>query len=327
MSCHRRHSGPWGWGIWIIELQVALTHLGYVEVSTASPGWLHGATLACWVYCGSRDEAVASAFAGARFPRVHGHRPLEVCNVPRPLGRSREDGNGGRFVRSPCPPFDTVHQTLSLGPLAPVQPQSIELPATTVGEWRRRHSLRRHKGGLWTVPSTSFHRVLLQCGFNTVARTLWLDEGVLSGLLKDMLTPLRNCNCPAGRHHARSSRGSRDSNFRLPDLLEKVKFYPLGTDPRTGGHRPKDRSSGGIPSGARGYFLTLTLTVARRRSHADMGGLVVVRSAWYDVVSSYVFFLFFSISSPTFSCPSLLCLVPCGVSGSRQVTSPLLSHG
>ena len=37
------------------------------------------------------------------------------------------------------------------GPLVPVQRQSTELPATTVGEWRRRHSLRRHKGGLGTV--------------------------------------------------------------------------------------------------------------------------------------------------------------------------------
>ena len=37
-------------------------------------------------------------------------------------------------------------------PLVPVQRWSIELPATTVGEWRRRHSLQRHKGGLWTVP-------------------------------------------------------------------------------------------------------------------------------------------------------------------------------
>ena len=36
-------------------------------------------------------------------------------------------------------------------PLVLAQRQSIELPATTVGEWRRRLSLRRHKGGLRTV--------------------------------------------------------------------------------------------------------------------------------------------------------------------------------
>ena len=37
-------------------------------------------------------------------------------------------------------------------PLVPVQRQSNELPATTVGECRRRHSLRRHKGGRWDCP-------------------------------------------------------------------------------------------------------------------------------------------------------------------------------
>ena len=49
--------------------------------------------------------------------------------------------------------------------LVPVQRQSTELPATTVGECRRRHSLRRHKGGLWTVRLISVHHVLLQGGF------------------------------------------------------------------------------------------------------------------------------------------------------------------
>ena len=44
-----------------------------------------------------------------------------------------------------------VHQALSFSSLY------IELPATTVGEWWRRHSLRRHKGGLWLVPLTSRH--------------------------------------------------------------------------------------------------------------------------------------------------------------------------
>ena len=32
-------------------------------------------------------------------------------------------------------------------PVVLVQLQSMELPATTVGEWWRHHSLRRHKGG------------------------------------------------------------------------------------------------------------------------------------------------------------------------------------
>ena len=61
----------------------------------------------------------------------------------------------------------SFHQTS----LVPVQRQSIEFLATTAGEWRRRRSLRR-------LFLTSLHHVLLQGGFYTVARTLWLDEGV-----------------------------------------------------------------------------------------------------------------------------------------------------
>ena len=66
----------------------------------------------------------------------------------------------------------------------------------------------------------------------------------------------------------------------------------LSTDPRTGGHRPKDRSSGGISPGVRGYFFTLTWTIARWRSYADMGGMVVVCSAWYVLA-----WMYFDISS------------------------------
>ena len=50
-------------------------------------------------------------------------------------------------------------------PVVLVQRQSIELLATTVGEWRRRHSLRRHNGRFGAVRLTSFHHVLLQGGF------------------------------------------------------------------------------------------------------------------------------------------------------------------
>ena len=42
-------------------------------------------------------------------------------------------------------------QCIRCSPLVPVQRQSTELPATTVGESSRGGSLRRHKGGLWTV--------------------------------------------------------------------------------------------------------------------------------------------------------------------------------
>ena len=50
-------------------------------------------------------------------------------------------------------------------PMFLVQRQSSELPATTVGESSRGGSLRRHKGGLWTVHLFSHHQVLLQGGF------------------------------------------------------------------------------------------------------------------------------------------------------------------
>ena len=87
-------------------------------------------------------------------------------------------GRGEMAMTAPPRWFSScsVQQTLSL--LVPVQRQSIELPATTDGEWRRRHSLQSHKGGLWTVRLTSFHRLLLQGGFLLcVAGTLWLNEG------------------------------------------------------------------------------------------------------------------------------------------------------
>ena len=52
-----------------------------------------------------------------------------------------------------------LQQTLSLGPCAAT--------VTTVVECRRRHSLRRHKGGRWTVRLTSCHHVS-QGGFSSV---------------------------------------------------------------------------------------------------------------------------------------------------------------
>ena len=53
---------------------------------------------------------------------------------------------------------------------------------------------------------------------------------------------------------------------------------PLGTDPRTGGHRPKDWSFWRYLLGRTAdLFSTLTSTVARWRSYEYMEGLVVVR--------------------------------------------------
>ena len=70
------------------------------------------------------------------------------------LGLSgRGDGNGGRFVHSPClpswrglrsPPLRCTSDAVLFAFVSltvPVQRQSIEFPATTVGECWRRHSL------------------------------------------------------------------------------------------------------------------------------------------------------------------------------------------
>ena len=87
----------------------------------------------------------------------------EVHKRPWPLRGSRGDGNGGRFVRSVAR-FAPLRCTPDAVPLFPVQQQSIELPATTVG------ACRRHKGGLWTVRLIPVHYVLLQGGFFILCR-------------------------------------------------------------------------------------------------------------------------------------------------------------
>ena len=62
-----------------------------------------------------------------------------------------------------------VRRTSDAVPLVPVQRWSIELPATTVGERQRRRSLRRHKGGLWTVFLTSCHKCCCSVAFKCQA--------------------------------------------------------------------------------------------------------------------------------------------------------------
>ena len=93
--------------------------------------------------------------------------------------------------------------------------QSTELPATTDGEWRRRHSLQSHKGGPWTVPLTSCHHVSLQGGFlSVVLRSLQTspNTGVVPG---DTGGPRADSSLSDGRAvrghgHAREGR----SHFR-----------------------------------------------------------------------------------------------------------------
>ena len=98
-----------------------------------------------------RFRLLVLQFTGTSIPGVRLLLHPDVRKRPWPLRRPRGDGNGGRFVHSPCLPswrglrFNAVHQMLSLWHLfpilVPVQRWSSELLATTVGECRRRHSL------------------------------------------------------------------------------------------------------------------------------------------------------------------------------------------
>ena len=70
-------------------------------------------------YC--RFRLLVLHFTGTSIPRVRQLGHPEVRKRPWPLRRSRGDGNGGRFVRSPCLPswrglrlLYAVHQMLSL---------------------------------------------------------------------------------------------------------------------------------------------------------------------------------------------------------------------
>ena len=101
---------------------------------------------------------------GTCFPRGLLLALLEVCNGHWSLWESRGYAPHGHMGLmegyAAC-----CTQYIRHSPLLPVQRWSIELPTTTAGEWWRRRSLRRHKGGLRTVPLTSCHHVLLQGGF------------------------------------------------------------------------------------------------------------------------------------------------------------------
>ena len=74
-----------------------------------------------------------------RSPEVHVHGLFEVHKGPWFPSRSRGDGDGNAssLPSSLYPGLVSLNRSVS----------SKELPATTDGEWRRRHSLQSHKGG------------------------------------------------------------------------------------------------------------------------------------------------------------------------------------
>ena len=129
----------------------------------------------------------------------------------------RGDGIGGHSVRSPCFPFTPYTRHCHLGSLYSRSPLSSRpRPLGSGGDVTpcedTREDFRLHF--LYLPP-----QVLLQCGFQV--------------------------SSPAGHHHARSSRESRGSCFQSRE--KQSNGNSLGTDLRTGRHRPKNQSSGRYP--------------------------------------------------------------------------------
>ena len=126
-------------------------------------------------------------------------------------------------------------------PLVPVQRQSNELPAT-VGECRRGPSLRRHKGGRWTVPLTSRHHVL-QGGFNVSLPRVQQDCGGYGG----------HGSAPGGAFSPRVGSPWWSSGGTTQP--------PVGDRPEER-RAPTQRLEGTNPRTGRRYLLTLSATAS-----------------------------------------------------------------
>ena len=149
-------------------------------------------------------------------------------------------------------------------PLVPVESQSMELPATTVGEWRRRRSLRRHKGELWTV--------------------LFLPPRIVAGWLSSVTFKVFPYLTKywSGLHPKLGGRGA-DSSLSESCALAVGKSGDTGTlervanwspdsvatvDPCHPGHQPKERPFCRYPT---------TATPPDPDTHGDVPEAVVVR--------------------------------------------------
>ena len=135
------------------SVRVALRVVGSPSIRTRRFPEVRGRGFCC------RSRYLRVSGLGTRFHRVRGHRPLETCKSPWSLRGSRgyvPHGYMGLMAghAACCTPY------ISHSSLVPVQRRSIELPATAVVEWRRRHFLQSHKEGLLTIPLTSCHLVL-----------------------------------------------------------------------------------------------------------------------------------------------------------------------
>ena len=179
---------------------------------------LHGGTLAYRVYCGTRDEAVVTAFTGTRSPRVHGQDHLELRKHPWPHWRSRGDGGLRLLVAFSC----SVRQTLSLCSLYSDSPLSSRPPLVSVGDATSWEDTREDFGLYLQFPSTTYFCKVFFFFFCVVAKC---------------------ATSPAGRH-ARSSRESRGSCFQLPDLLGKVQGQRVTLRGHAGPRATGARTSG-----------------------------------------------------------------------------------
>ena len=216
---------------------------------------------------------MASGVTGTRFPRVRGHSPLEVCKCPWSLRGSREYAPHGYMgLMAGLAACCTLY--IRHFPLVPVQRWSTELPATTVGERRRRRSLRRHKGGLWTVFLTSCHKCCCSVAFKCQAYEgqtvsgqshIWRSRCGKSAIWRfQAACHVLTRPCPCGRSDAAVAAGwqfhpvtrAHGCKEQQSGVTTQVSRAPpaRATNPRTGGHRPKKRPlTTGIPVG---HFLT-----------------------------------------------------------------------
>ena len=172
--------------------------------------------------------------AGTRLLWVHGHCRVEVSKGPRPA-RGRGDTPRWWLMAGSAA---CCMQYMRHCPLFPVQSQSEELPATTEGEWRRRHS---SQGRTSDCILNSRHHVLLQGGFSRCSLMR-----PAPGSRTQVFCPSVLCGPPSGR----PSRGLAgiNSGFDRP-LLSCAVWAPRGRpSPELAGTNPK--------TGQVLYFLT-----------------------------------------------------------------------
>ena len=122
-------------------------------------------------YSGTPQDVTGTGFPGER-----GRGRPEVCKGPWSLRGSREYAPHGALEQMAGSAACRMTYNRRC-PLVLVQSQPAELLVTTVGEWRRRHSLRRQQWGTRAAFLTSRHQVLVQGGFGVSWRKVQGGHG------------------------------------------------------------------------------------------------------------------------------------------------------